>query len=70
MIGWIDNARGVSAAARLTDAFAAIRYRDHWYWIDDRDFKSKGIFTFLMVMMTLAEKGGNVQEPVVTIQAN
>jgi len=31
---------------------------------------SKGIFTFLMVIMTLAEKGEKVQEPVVTIQAN
>lgn len=59
-----------SGTSRPEDAFAAVKYRDHWYWIDDRDFKSKGIFTFLMVMMTLAEKGGKVQEPVVTIQAN
>lgn len=52
------------------DAFAAVKYRDYWYWIDDRDFRSKGIFTFLMIIMTLAEKGENVQGPIVTIQGN
>ena len=52
------------------DAFAAVKYRDYWYWIDDRDFRSKGIFTFLMIIMTLAEKGENVQAPIVTIQGN
>ena len=52
------------------DAFAAIKYRDSWYWIDDRDFRSKGIFTFLMVIMTLAEKDDKAPAPVVTIPVN
>jgi len=52
------------------DAFTAIKYRDHWYWIDDTDFRSKSIFTFLMVLMTLAEKEDKVPLPVVTIPAN
>lgn len=59
-----------SGTARPEDAFAAVKYRDYWYWIDDRDFRSKGIFTFLMIIMTLAEQGGKVEPPVVTIQAN
>ena len=52
------------------DAFAAVKYRDYWYWIDDRDFRSKGVFTFLMIIMTLAEKEDKAQAPVVTIQGN
>lgn len=52
------------------DAFVAVKYRDYWYWIDDRDFKSKGIFTFLMIIMTLSEKEDKVQPPIVTIQGN
>ena len=56
--------------SRPADAFAAVKYRDYWYWIDDRDFRSKGVFTFLMIMMTLADKGSEVQPPVVTIQGN
>jgi len=52
------------------EAYAAIKYRGYWYWIDDRDFRSKGIFTFLLVMMTLAEKDEKAPAPVVTIPAN
>ncbi len=49
------------------DAFTAVKYRDHWFWIDDRDFKSKRSFAFLMILFSLTEKGGQEGLPLVTI---
>jgi hypothetical protein len=51
------------------DAFAAVPYRDGWFWIDDRDFQSKKLFSFLMFVMTLTETGGKEGAPIVTISA-
>jgi hypothetical protein len=51
-------------------AFTAVRYRDHWFWIDDRDFSSKRTFAFLMVLFSLTETGGREGLPLVTIPAN
>lgn len=51
------------------DAYAAIRYRDQWFWIDDRDQKSKQILTFLMLMFSLTEGAPAQTAPVVTVPA-
>jgi hypothetical protein len=51
-------------------AFAAIRNRGHWYWIDDRDRVSKVHFTFLMVLFSLTETGTPPQVPVITVPVN
>jgi hypothetical protein len=51
------------------DAFAAVPYRDGWFWIDDRDYQSKKLFSFLMFVMTLTETGGKEGAPIVTISA-
>ncbi len=50
-------------------AFAAVPYRDGWFWIDDRDYQSKKLFSFLMFVMTLTETGGKEGAPIVTISA-
>lgn len=56
-----------SATDKPKDTFVAIKYRDHWYWIDDKDRRSKRMFTFLMFLFSLAETGKQDRSPVITI---
>ena len=46
-----------SSASPPDDNYAAVRYRGTWYWIDDGDFASKRIFSFLLIFFSLAETG-------------
>lgn len=50
-----------------SNAFAAVRYRNTSYWIDDGDFLSKRVFTFLMLFSSLAETGVMPQVPSLTL---
>ncbi len=38
------------------DAFAAVHYRDQWFWVDDRDWRTKRAFTAIMFLFTMAGK--------------
>ncbi|MGE4441780.1 MAG: hypothetical protein AB7D27_09865 [Desulfomicrobium sp.] len=58
-----------AATERPADAFVAVPYRDAWFWIDDRDFASKGVFSFMLFIMALTESGGKDSAPVLTISA-
>lgn len=51
------------------DAFTAVKYRDWWFWIDDRDFASKRTFSFLMLLFSLMETDSRESMPLVTIPA-
>jgi hypothetical protein len=57
-----------SGGSKPADNFIAARYHDYWFWIDDRDLKSKQTFAFLWLLFsfTETEKG---YAPVVTIPA-
>ncbi len=56
-----------SSRERPADTFVAVPYRDHWYWIDDRDIPSKRMFSFIMFIFTLVEPGTREAPPVLTI---
>jgi hypothetical protein len=58
-----------SSGERPSDAFAAVPYRNRWFWIDDRDLSSKRMFMFLSVFSALAETGTAPQIPLITIPA-
>ncbi len=60
--------RILSSSQSPGDAFAAVPYGNAWYWIDDKDFASKRIFSFIMFLFTLTEtEGGKQNAPLITI---
>ncbi len=61
--------RILSSKTAPSDAFVKIRYRDTWFWIDDRDLKSKRTFSFMMMLFTLADTGEKETLPLITIPA-
>ncbi len=81
----ITEGRTISTASRSDDdnylirvnhskenpenAFVTVKYRDYWFYIDDRDLISKRTFTFLMILFSVTETGGKEGLPLVTIPA-
>jgi hypothetical protein len=49
------------------DALVLVKYRDGWFWIDDRDLESKSTFGLVMLLTTLTESGAKDALPLVTI---
>ncbi|MCX7098055.1 MAG: hypothetical protein NTV43_09165 [Methylococcales bacterium] len=49
------------------DAFTAVEYHGHWFWVDDRDMASKRTFNLLMLFFALANQGSKMGDAMVTI---
>jgi hypothetical protein len=63
------NVRIYSGKEKPANAFAAVRYRDHWFWVNNGDFKTKRALTVIMFFFTLVDTGGAEKLPLVTIPA-
>lgn len=50
-------------------AFAAVQYRDYWFWVDDSDWRTKRAMTAIMFFFTLADTGAADKLPLITIPA-
>jgi hypothetical protein len=59
-----------SSSTPPIDAYTAAFYRNRWFWIDDRDLRSKQVFMFLLMMSALSETRAVPQMPIVTIPTN
>ena len=65
----VGLARIQSSKQKPADAYVSVPYRDHWFWIDDRDLKSKRTFAFMMMLFTLTDSGEKEPMPLITIPA-
>ncbi|MFZ2507504.1 MAG: hypothetical protein WAW79_03380, partial [Steroidobacteraceae bacterium] len=58
-----------SGKAWPDSAFAAVQYRDYWFWIDESDLRTKRVMTAIMFFFTLADTGSDDKPPLITIPA-
>jgi hypothetical protein len=58
-----------SGKSRPASAFAAVQYRNHWFWVDEGDWQTKRALTAVMFFFTLAETGEAAKLPLITIPA-
>lgn len=64
-----QQARIHSGTSKPDDVYAAVRYRDHWFWVDESDWQSKRALTAVIFFFTLADTGASGNLPLVTIPA-
>lgn len=60
----------LSGCEKPCDAYTAVCYQGHWFWIDQRDFRSKRTILYLKVLLALADTRQKEAGPALTIRAN
>jgi len=56
-----------SGPDRPKQSFAAVKYEDYWYWIENSDMPSKRVFTLMLFITTLTNQAKSGNQPVLTI---
>jgi len=56
-----------SGPDRPEQSFAEVKYKDHWYWIENSDMESKRVFTLMLFITTLTNQASDDNAPVLTI---
>jgi hypothetical protein len=56
-----------SGKEKPADAFVSISYRDKWFWIEDTDFRSKQLFSGVILLLSLMEADKGANQPVITV---
>ena len=64
-----EGVRIHSGQEKPANAFAAVPYRDHWFWIENSDWQTKRALTAVMFFFTLADTGSSEKLPLITIPA-
>ncbi len=49
------------------DAFVSVPYDGDWFWIANNDLRTKRVFTFVMLLLSLSESSKPGQPPVISI---
>jgi hypothetical protein len=72
-----DAAEGYQPLVRIRSGdaeperpFVAVPYHGHWFWIDERDYASKGVFSFVMMIFSLMDTSAPRAQPIVTVPAS
>lgn len=58
-----------SQKKRPKDPYVAVRYRNHWFYIDHTDIQSKRTFATIQVLFQLAAPTGGAAAPLLTLPA-
>jgi hypothetical protein len=59
--------RVANSIDRPGDAFVAVPYRGHWFYVDDRDLASKHLLSSLMFLFTFVQTSAKDAAPILTI---
>lgn len=58
-----------SQPERPANAFVAVQYQGHWFYVDQADLQSKGVFQMLLALFELQAPAGGGAAPLLTLPA-